>query len=145
MILFFLLLKFLTVSVLAQTVHNLGGSKKVLDADSAQLAASVDYLLFVHSSHRCGFCWRLKNAMAKEDLPNNLRVVFLEYDTPAEWILDKKSSYHGNEVRRVAEKETQIKLFPHSQLVYAADSSKVKNYKGYFDGYWDKVRERCGK
>lgn len=143
MLLFFCF--FLSVGVCAQGVHNLSVSEPVLKADSAQLATSVDYLLFVHSSHRCGFCWRLKNAMADENLPKNLRVVFVEYDTPEDWILDKKSSYLGSEVRRVADKETEIRLFPHSQLVHADDSSKVKDYKGYYNGYWPKVGGRCRK
>lgn len=136
----------LPLSLFSQKVYDLDGSYAVLTADP-HADRHIDYLLFVHSSHKCGYCRLLRRDMARQDLPDNLRMVFMEYDTPEAWILDADSTYRGAEVRRVpAERgEYKVKIFPTSQLVRSRDSSVVKKYKGYPYDFWEDVFRRVGK
>lgn len=135
----------LPLALFSQKIYDLDRSYTVLEADP-HARAQADYLLFVHSSHRCGYCRLLRRDMAQKHLPDNLRLVFMEYDTPEAWIVDADSTYRGAEVRRVSaeghRENYKVKLFSTSQLVRARDSSVVKKYKGYPYDLWEDVFKR---
>lgn len=126
-----------------QKVGNFHFAEQVLEP-TLETEMETEYLLFVHSTHRCGYCQLLRRDMAKQNIPDNVRLVFMEYDTPEEWILEADSSYLGAEVRRFPETwKSKVKIFPTSQLVRARDSSIVKRYKGYPFDFWEDVFRRA--
>lgn len=89
----------------------------------------------------------LRKQMSNQDLPDNLDIVFMEYDTPEDWILKADSTYLGFEVRIVTimGTDSKVKIFPYSQLMRVRDSSVVKKYKGYPYEFWDDIFKRVGQ
>lgn len=143
---FLLLFLFGSLVLSGQKIYDIALSQKILEPKNVDSAAT-EYLLFIHSSHRCGYCRLLRRDMASQSLPDNLRIIFMEYDTPGEWILEADSSYLGQEVRqvKVSGEDQKVKIFPTAQLVRAADSSVVKKYKAYPYDFWKDVKKRAGR
>lgn len=143
----FLAIAMASSTAYSQKIYAIDQSVEVVSALPGTSATS-NYLLFVHTSYYCGHCRFLLRDMAGVTLPDNLKVVFMYYDTPEEKIIENTSKYKGQEVRKVnaPRSEWQVKLFPTSQLVHAADSSQVKIIKGYHPKkYWNDVVKRTRK
>jgi len=115
-------------------------------ADSYVVLASErndtsEYVLYLHSSHKCGFCQRLRRDFMNSEQPENLRVVFLEYDTPEKNIREVSETYKGSEVRLVKTPafDSEMNFFPTGFIVDQTKGKIVKKIKGYRGNYWKKI------
>lgn len=135
------------ISLSAQNIYDYENSVLVLEADSAISNRAPAFILYIHSSMRCGYCHLLRRDIAKQKIPDKLRIVFLESDVTREEILQADSTYLGYEVRRVtvAPSEGRVKLFPTSQLVRTDKSRVVKKYRGYPYDFWKDLFRRINE
>ena len=122
---------------------------RIADVDSAYKVIdlnfnnpdSIQYVLYIHSSHNCGYCRMLRRDFNNENIPKNLRVIFMEYDTPEEAIIKDSNTYVNSEVVivKMPARNSQIRLFPTSELVKVSDDKVIRTIKGYRSNYWTKI------
>jgi thioredoxin-related protein len=100
---------------------------------------SADYQLVIYGSHRCGFCRKLRKDFQTFDVPDNLKVSFIEYDTDPEWIEEEGATYKESNVYVLNDGETQKEKFLPMIYLYNVKSGKKKRFKGYRQDTWEKI------
>jgi len=100
---------------------------------------SADYQLVIHGSHRCGFCRKFRKDFQTVDVPDNLKVSFIEYDTKREWIEEEAETYKESDVYVLKDGETQKEKFLPMIYLYNAKTGKKKRFKGYRQDTWEKI------
>lgn len=120
-----------------QAQPDFGEFQRVLSGDSTY--ADFNYILVIHSSHFCGYCRKLRADFHDRETGGDLKIVFIEYDTPVEKILAAETTYKNSDVHVPGESHSRrIDFFPTSYL-YDLKKNKKRKIKGYTAGFWGKV------
>lgn len=109
----------------------------ILNSDSNH--STIDYVLIVHSSHRCGFCRKLRNDFQSVEIPNHLKIIIIEQDTDPEWIVAEAETYKRSEVYIPSPSSSHRATFLPTAFLYDRNGKKVKKFKGYKDDFWQRV------
>jgi len=101
--------------------------------------SSFDYFLIVYSSHRCGYCRKLRLDFMDQNLPEHVKVIFIEHDTTADEILRVSNSYRNADVYiPKVDSFPEIDFYPTAFLI-DLDKGKKKRFKGYRFKFWEKA------
>jgi hypothetical protein len=111
--------------------------RKIIETDSSH--AHFDFIILIHSSHRCGFCRKLRADFQEVSIPENLKVIFVEYDTPADQIVRVSETYRNADVYLPDPGVPRdVDFFP-TAFVINTKTGERKKYKGYRKDLWEKM------
>lgn len=120
-----------------QAQPDFGEFQRVLSGDSTY--ADFNYILVIHSSYFCGYCRKLRADFQVRETGRDLKIIFIEYETPVEKILAVRTTYKNSDVYVPGESHSRkIDFFPTS-YIYDLKKNKRRKIKGYTPGFWDRV------
>lgn len=119
---------------------DLSSFKNVILTDSSR--NGDEFQLIVYSSHKCGFCRQLRRDFQSIEIPDNLKVIFVERDTRIDEIIKVKESYRNSDVYIFGQNtSSEVDFFP-TLYLFNTKGKRVKKWKGYRSNTWNKILRR---
>jgi len=122
----------------SQEIGSIKNSTEVIA--TTKTPVNEEYILVIHTSPFCGYCWKLKSYLIKKQFSDYLKVVFIEYDGDMNNFLKNEKAYNGAEVREInQDKKNSVKLFPTVELYSVSKNKRLKKVKGFSESKFEVI------